>query len=97
MREIKRFLSIASIILPFLTQSVRAETYFIDRHNDLKTEPYPNKNLAFNNGSTSKLQSADWSSIIQDFVVGIGTPSGSGSGVIIGRKGNTYPFITANQ
>ena len=97
MRDIKSFLSSAAIILPVLTQSVRAETYLIDRHTGLKTEPYQNKNLAFNNGSTSKLKSADWSSIIQDFVVGIGTPSGSGSGVIIGRKGNTYTLLTAKH
>ena len=97
MRGIKSILSVAAIILPCLTQSIKAETYFIDRYIGSKADPYPSENLAFNNGSTSNLQSADWSSIIQEFVVGLGTPSGSGSGVIIGRKGNTYTLLTAKH
>lgn len=94
---IKNILSIVAIMLPCLTPSIKAETFFVDRYTGLKPETYKSVNLAFNNESTSNLASADWSSIIQDFVVGIGTPSGSGSGVIIGRKGNTYTLLTAKH
>lgn len=45
----------------------------------------------------SPLKTSDWAAIVREFTIGIGTPSGTGSGVVIGRKGKIYTALTARH
>lgn len=45
----------------------------------------------------SHLRRADWGGLTKDLTIGILTPSGSGSGVVIGRNKDLYTAITARH
>jgi len=58
---------------------------------------YPVSQHGFGFSSQQRHCSLNTSDILRSITVGVVTPSGSGSGVVIGRKGNLYSILTAKH
>lgn len=69
-------------------------------HSSLKSSPKIDK-FSINELKVAQrphsVYEGDWPRLVKEITIGIGTPSGTGSGVIIGKKGQTYTALTSRH